>query len=123
MADSGLELLLSYNGTSYEFTSGHCVRFKIYEVEPNQQRPHGLYYSFTMHDLEGKRILGFDNAHSVPGTGSKFIRGPIEADHWHREETDKGRPYKYVDATTLLLDFFAAVEKKAEELGIPNDYT
>lgn len=123
MTDHGLELLLSYNDTSYEFTSGHSVKFEIYQVDPNEQRPHGLYYSFTMHDPEGKRILGFDNAHPVPHVGSKFIRSPVEADHWHRDETDKGRPYNYVDATTLLLDFFAAVEKKAEELGISNDYT
>lgn len=75
-----------------------------------------------MHDPDGKRILGFDNAHSVSHAGSKFIKGPIEADHWHRDETDEGRPYKFVDAATLLVDFFDAVEKKATELGIPNGY-
>ncbi|KRB81046.1 toxin-antitoxin system TumE family protein [Noviherbaspirillum sp. Root189] len=123
MTDYGLEQLLSYNNTSYEFTSGHSLRFVIYQINPNEERPHGLYYSFTMHDPEGARILGFDNAHPVPHVGSRFISGPMEADHWHRDETDKGRPYKYVDATTLLVDFFAAVEKKAAELGIPNDYT
>jgi hypothetical protein len=123
MADYGLELLLSYDNTTYTFSSGHWLKFEIYQVDANEQRPHGLYYSFTMHAPDGERILGFDNAHSVPHAGSKFIKGPTEADHWHRDETDEGRPYKFVDAATLLVDFFDAVEKKAAELGIPNDYT
>jgi hypothetical protein len=73
-----------------------------------------------MHDPSNKRLLVFDNAHPVPHQGGKYIKAPTESDHWHRTESDKGRPYQFKDAATLLDDFFDAVEQKRADLDIPN---
>ena len=40
-------------------------------------------------------------------------------DHWHRTETDEGRPYAFKDAETLIDDFFDEVERVLTEHGIP----
>ena len=40
-------------------------------------------------------------------------------DHWHRTETDEGRPYAFKDAETLLDDFFDEVERVLSVHGIP----
>jgi hypothetical protein len=40
-------------------------------------------------------------------------------DHWHRTETDEGRPYMFKDAETLMDDFFDEVERVLAEHGIP----
>lgn len=121
MTDYGLDLLLAYDGKRHYFVSGHYLQFVIRVIEASERVPHGLDYSLTMHDPQNKRLLGFDNAHPVPHQGSKFIKGPTASDHWHRTEVDKGRPYEFKDAGTLLDDFFDAVEQKLAELDIPND--
>jgi hypothetical protein len=72
-----------------------------------------------MHNPAGDRVLGFDNAHGVPHAGSRFIAPPVEADHWHRDESDEGRPYAFVSADQLIVDFFAAVDVKLAALGLP----
>lgn len=41
------------------------------------------------------------------------------ADHWHRSESDRGRPYVFTDAATLIDDFFNEVERVLAERGIP----
>ena len=64
--------------------------------------------------------MGFDNAHVVAGPGRNAKR-PIEADHWHRTETDPGRPYAFTDAATLISDFFAEVERVLTEQGVSID--
>jgi hypothetical protein len=43
------------------------------------------------------------------------------ADHWHRTETDAGRPYAFKDAETLIDDFFNEVERVLRERGVPFD--
>ena len=40
-------------------------------------------------------------------------------DYWHRTKTDKGRPYAFEDAETLLDGFFDEVERVLTERGIP----
>jgi hypothetical protein len=114
-----LEFLLAFDGRRHVYPEGYHLRFEIRRVAPTSERPHGLRYSFTLHDRNGKRLLGFDNAHGVPPTGSRF-RGKAEAaDHWHRTETDPGRPYAFRDAATLIDDFFTEVERVLGERGIP----
>ena len=83
------------------------------------EKPHGLDYSFTLHGPDNRRLVGFDNAHGVPATGSRFKRRPQAADHWHRTERDAGRPYGFKDAETLIYDFFDEVERVLKEHGIP----
>jgi len=83
-----------------------------------KQRPHGLSCSFTLHAPDGTRLVGFDNAHGVSATGGRFKRKPPASDHWHRTETDPGRPYQFKNAETLIDDFFGEVERVLDERGI-----
>lgn len=80
-----------------------------------------MAYSFTLHAPGGERLLGFDNAHSVPHVGGAFVARPEAADHWHRDQNDEGRPYRFVDADQLVVDFFEAVENMLRQLGVPFD--
>jgi Family of unknown function (DUF6516) len=109
--DYGLEYLLAFDGRVHIFENGCWVKFEIKRVETTKERPHGLYYSFTLHAPDGTRLLGFDNAHGVPAQGSKFKKRAVAHDHWHRTETDPGRPYKFKDAETLLTDFETEVDQ------------
>jgi len=43
---------------------------------------------------------------------------PASNDHWHRTEGDTGRPYHFVDADTLLQDFFREVRRVLKDRGI-----
>ena len=106
-----LEWLLDYDGRRHYFASGHFLKFEIRLVEQSGHVPHGIAYSFTFHDPEGTRLLGFDNAHPVSHSGGRYVIHKAEADHWHRTSTDAGRPYTFVSAEQLLEDFFTEVEK------------
>lgn len=116
--DHGLEFLLAFNGRIHHLEKGYWLKFEIARVTTTADRPHGLSYSFTLHAPDGTRLVGFDNAHDVPATGSRFKRRKKATDHWHRTEKDLGRPYSYTDATTLLDDFFDAVEQVLRERGV-----
>ncbi len=73
-------------------------------------RPRGIKYSFTLHDLDGTRLLGYDNAHGVPRAQ--------EYDHRHRfRHARELVPYEFRGADELLVDFFAAVERACAEEG------
>jgi hypothetical protein len=87
-------------------------------VEPAAERPHGLRYSFTLHGPDGKRLVGFDNAHAVAALGSRFTKRQAATDHWHRTENDEGRPYPFVSAEKLIGDFFAEVRRVLAERGV-----
>ena len=114
-----LEFLLSFNGHVHRYAGGYWLKFEITKVESNDGKPHGLDYSFTLHGPDNRRLIGFDNAHSVPAKGARFKKRPKAMDHWHRTETDEGRPYAFKDAETLLDDFFDEVERVLTEHGIP----
>ncbi|MFH1343022.1 MAG: DUF6516 family protein [Pseudomonadota bacterium] len=113
-----LEFLLAFDGRLHWYEQGYFTKFEIKRVEPSKERPHGLRYSFTLHDPEGKRLMGFDNAHTVAAAGRNAKR-QIETDHWHRTESDKGRAYKFKDAEKLIDDFFAEVERILTERKVP----
>jgi hypothetical protein len=87
-------------------------------VDATKARPHGLSYAFTLHAPNGTRLIGFDNAHGVPALGSRFKKRPAVNDHWHRTETDPGKPYAFQDADMLLQDFFREVRRVLNERGI-----
>lgn len=109
---------MAFDGRVHWLESGHWIKFEIRHVEPDPERPHGLRYSFTLHDPQGTRLVGFDNAHGVPEPGSRFKAGPVAADHWHRTCDDVGRPYAFEDADTLLADFFREVRRVLGEKGL-----
>ncbi len=79
--DPGLDILLDLDGqTFFVDEAGHYrVKFEIRKVEVGAARPHGLRYALTLHDAEGRRLIGFDNAHPVAagrGPGRAVPSGP-----------------------------------------------
>ena len=117
-ADHGLEFLPAFDGRIHHLEAGYWLKFEIKRVAATQERPHGLTYSFTLHAPDGRRLVGFDNAHGVPAGGSRFKAAKRAKDHWHRTENDAGQPYAFEDAETLIDDFFDAVERALSERGI-----
>ena len=110
--DHSLDTLLDLDGQVLfvDQRARFWVKFEARRVEPDAERPHGIRYSLTLHDAKGARLVGFDNAH--PGGGEK--RGSA-ADHRHRGAAI--RAYRYVDAATLLTDFWREVERVLREQG------
>lgn len=107
-----MERLLAYHGRRYWLENGWSLRFRVWRVALTSERPHGLRYSFTLHDVDGIRLLGYDNKHSAD-------RNIIEHDHSHRfPQINNLRPYAFIDTDTLLADFFGAVKSACEKEGI-----
>lgn len=77
-----------------------------------------MRYSLTLHNADGTRLLGFDNAHGVMPSGGRFRKSADAHDHWHRTMNDPGRPYVFTTADQLLADFFTEVRRVLGELGI-----
>ena len=111
-ADRSREALLDLDGQTVVLDEeGHVARFSVKQVSPTRSRPHGLSYSLTLHDRTGRRLLGFDNAHSVERPGGRFVEQPRVYDHVHRGAHDAGRPYEFNGAGRLLEDFWIAVDR------------
>jgi len=121
LIDHALEFLLAFDGRTHWLDQDYCLRFTIRRVPATANRPHGLQYSFTLHDPHGDRLLGFDNAHDPPATGARRKGGTDAADHWHRAQGDRGRPYCFESADKLLADFFAEVHRVLAERGISDE--
>ena len=107
--DHSLELLLDLDGLNFAQEGGYWIKYEVSTVEKTAERPHGIKYSLTLHDPQGKRIFGIDNAHRPKkrrGPAARSTR-PKTADHVHR----RGRKYIYEfeDAETLLVDFERAL--------------
>jgi len=84
----------------------------------NPELPNGIKYSLTLHDPQGERIFGIDNAHRPKkqrGPAAKSKRAKA-ADHLHRG----GRVYAYEfkDAETLLADFDKGVNAALKGKGV-----
>jgi hypothetical protein len=109
---------LAFDGRVHHLEKGYWLKFEIARVEATPERPHGLRYAFTLHDPDGKRLVGFDNAHSARPLGSQFRPSPAEHDHWHRSGDDAGRPYVFTTADQLLADFFAEARRVLKERGV-----
>lgn len=116
--ERGIELLLAYDGRVHYFASGHTLRFAVRRLAKSARVPHGIGYSLTLHAPGGMRLLGFDNAHPVPHRGGRHVKPKREADHWHRTSHDDGRPYEFVSAEQLLVDFFSEAERILREQGV-----
>jgi len=108
--DYELEALLSLDGQEFRFTKDYAIKFEVRRVEPSRGRPHGVKYSLTLHDPEGRRIYGIDNAHRM---------GPRpEFDHRHPHTARKVVRYAYRGPVALLDDFFREVERILQERGV-----
>ena len=111
--DSSLDNLRYLDGVSYVVDGPFWVKFEVKQVPETLERPHGLDYSLTLHDGDGQRILGFDNAHAITEGSGPGAKTRIEYDHAHKGQ--RIRFYDYKDAVTLLTDFWMEVDKILEE--------
>jgi hypothetical protein len=111
--DPSLDMLLDLDGQVLVVNPDgrYWVRFVVTLVPVSAEKPHGLDYSLTLHGPDGTRLVGFDNAHSV----GRARRGDPQ-DHRHRLRSV--RPYDYLDAATLLGDFWAVVDVVLKERGV-----
>ena len=77
-----------------------------------KERPHGIRYSLTLQTDNGERVLGYDNAHPIQEKKGKYTAIKYSSyDHRHRNATDKGKPYYFINARQLLVDFWKDVDK------------
>lgn len=113
-----LEFLLAFDGRIHHLEQGYWIKFEIKRGKPTPERPHGLRYSFTLHDPRGNRLVGFDNAHAVRARTARDNARDRAHDHWHSTADDEGRPYRFTGADQLLVDFEAAVTRALHRLGI-----
>ncbi|MGA7255092.1 MAG: DUF6516 family protein [Terracidiphilus sp.] len=113
--DPTLDTLLYLDGESFIVEAGGAcwVRFQVKRVPATTEKPHGLDYSLTLHDSDGKRLLGFDNAHAVQEGSGPGARTRVEYDHKHRGS--RVHFYVYSDAATLLEDFWDGVYRILDE--------
>lgn len=103
-----LEALLNLNGEVFPMENGCWTKFEAYRVEPNEQIPHGISYSLTLHDKNNRRVIGFDNAHAVKPKRKKYGARKMTWDHKHQQE--EVFSYEFESAGQLLVDFWEAVE-------------
>jgi hypothetical protein len=108
--DHELEFLLSLDGSEFRLFSGYVVKIDVKTVAATMQRPRGVKYSLTLHDLAGRRIYGMDNAHAT--------RRQTEYDHRHLYGRRKMVAYQYRGPVELLTDFYREVERILTERGI-----
>jgi hypothetical protein len=113
--DPSLDNLLLLDGERFILEDGFWVKFEVRRTPPTAERPHGLDYSLTLHDRDGERLLGFDNAHAIREGSGPGARTRIEYDHKHKGE--RIRFYDYQDAVTLLTDFWTEVDLILKERG------
>lgn len=112
-----MENLLDLDGVRYVIDDalGLWVRFQAKKV-PVSRRKQGIKYSLSLHDRYNVRIMGFDNAHEIQ-YGAKNNVAPLKTfDHWHHDENDAGRPYRYTTAEKLMHDFWIEVDKKLKKI-------
>ncbi len=113
--DHSLAYLLELDGEEIVYEGEYTARFKVTKVEISARKPHGIDYALTFHDPNGRRIMGYDNAHAVPYRSGRHVKRPSVRDHWHRDENDYGRPYEFTSTEKLITDFFDEIERILKE--------
>ena len=116
--DHSVELLLDLDGLNCAQEGGYSIKYEVSAVSTSPERPHGIKYSLTLHDPQGARIFGIDNAHRPKNRGGPAARSKRSeaADHLHRG----GRvfAYEFKDAETLLDNFDKGVNAALKRKGI-----
>ena len=112
-SDPTLDVLLDLDGQVLvvDPEGGHWVKFAVLRVPASKAKPHGLNYSLTLHGTDGRRLVGFDNAHP---TGKRKRGSPQD----HQHQSRRAKPYDYKDAATLLADFWSAVDAELRKRGV-----
>lgn len=114
--DYSLNTLLDLDGLTFYRDDGLWWKIEARRVAATEFIPHGIYYSLTLHNRYNTRIMGYDNSHAVKPPGKfKYAGQRLPYDHKHRHSSDKGIPYEFKNAQQLLDDFFAEVDRIAEE--------
>src|SRR3989338_4369566 len=100
-AEHELESLLDLDGLRYLIDEylGLWVKLDAKRVVPSLHRPQGIKYSFSLHNKENQRLMGFDNAHAIE-TKYKIY------DHWHQHAKDEGQYYAFTTPAQLIEDFW-----------------
>ena len=115
--DLGLETLIDLNGSIIDQGNGYWMNIVAWRVKADIDIPHGIRYALTLHEPDGKRILGYDNAHAVKRPKKfKYVGRRLPFDHIHRHVSDKGVPYGFESAFQLLEDFFKDVDSVLKEV-------
>jgi hypothetical protein len=111
--DNGLDYLLDLDGQILAQAGGYWIKIEARRLErATKECPHRIKYCLTLHDRYGKRVIGFDNAHSIKARKKGRYKGrSITYDHRHMNSADKGTPYVFESAEQLLADFFSEVDK------------
>ncbi|MGQ4277585.1 toxin-antitoxin system TumE family protein [Pseudidiomarina sp. E22-M8] len=112
--DYTLETLLDLDGEVIYQELGYWILIEARAVSSNDRVPHGIKYSLTLHDMQGKRVLGMDNAHPIK-KATAFGKAPEYSDHIH---TANGNiiPYNFINAGKLLEDFFDLADAFMKEM-------
>jgi hypothetical protein len=114
--DPSLQRLIDLDGEIMEVGGGYWVSLRPRKVPPSVAKPHGIDYSLSLLGPDGRRLVGYDNAHPVAVGSGPARKRRTSGDHRHARTTV--RPYDYSDAETLLQDFWADVERVLKEEGI-----
>jgi hypothetical protein len=115
MTDEPMQRLLDYDRRRYWLENGWSIRFRVMRVGETAGRPHGIKYAFTLHDVDGVRLLGFDNAHGIPRSQAY--------DHRHRfRRPEELAAYDFRGADELICDFFDAVERACRQEGVAFEF-
>jgi hypothetical protein len=114
--DEGLQRLLDLDGFLAEIGGGYWVKIEARRVAADSIRTHGVVFSLTLHEPNGRRAFGIDNAHAVRSTKGPAGRSSKAAAHIHRGRAV--RPYVYRDADTLIDDFWREVADILRKAGI-----
>lgn len=115
MVDQGMERILDLDGWWFWLPNGWSLRCHVRVVAKTEGRPHGIKYALNLHDVDGTRLLGFDNAQQVPKR--------IEYDHRHPlRRVEEHIPYTFIDADKLIADVFDAVEAACQTEGVPFEF-
>jgi hypothetical protein len=113
----GISTLLDLHGQIIDQENGYWVKIEAWEVDRSMEIPHGIHYSLSLHEPNGKRILGYDNAHAVKLPKKfKYAGQRLPFDHKHRHCADKGVPYQFESPYQLLADFFREVDQVLQEV-------
>ena len=108
----GFDNLFALNGDRYfiDDKGEFEAIFKVLNVTESSEIPHGIKYSLLLLNAKGERVVCFDNAHAVSqgsGPGRKLSK---QFDHKHIG--DRIVPYEFINAFTLLKDFWDEVDKQ-----------
>lgn len=106
--DFTLDVLLELDGLIYYYPSGFWLKIEAKSMRRSSNYPYAVKYSLTLHDPDGKRILGYDNAHKVPGEN-------IDSAYDHKHKGARIINYQYSSADKLLEDFYKDIEMILEK--------